>query len=133
MSYCLRFILASFFAFNLCKAWETNSAAFLVDEPNGISFEEQLNYTDTGHYTMAVNLGTPVQREPGLTFVVDTTINTILTTTTLCADCTYKTFNMAESSSLVKVTTEPKEMVLPSGYPTVTGLQVTDQVCIISS
>ena len=125
----LRFILALFSTFNLSKAFEAQTSFLVAD---AFSFEEQLNYTDTGDYSMTVNFGTPVQRESGYTFAVDTTIGTILTTTTQCSNCTLKTFNMIDSKSLVNISSEPMTMVLPGNF-SVTGLQVKDQVCIISS
>ena len=74
---------------------------------------------------MTINLGTPAQKEAVYTFTVDTTMDTILTTTTECTNCTKKTFNMADSSTLVKITNDPMTMVLPGNFE-VTGIQVKD-------
>ena len=129
----LRFSLASFFALNLCKASEEKPASFLAADADAKTFEVQLDYTDMGDYTMAVKFANQDQKNPDYTFTIDTTINTILTTTTECAACQQKNFNMADSTTLVKVTSEPITMGLPGKYPSVTGLQVKDKVCVVSS
>ena len=80
-----------------------------------INVGETLNYTEDATYAMAVNFGTPPQRVDGYTFVIDTTISTLITSTAQCTNCTYHTFDMAASQSLTNVTTTPETMKLPSG------------------
>ena len=72
-------------------------------------------------------------KDNGYIFVVDTTVNQIMTTTVGCGDkCSeYNTYNMPESTTNVNMT-EQFVINIPGGH-SAKGLTVKDQVCTLES
>ena len=81
----LRLIIGGALALTMCNA--SNDSFFGLDDQ--FNFGEVLNYTNSGDYTMTINIGNPPQRVDGYSFVVDTSVSTLITTTTACTNCTH--------------------------------------------